>query len=137
MNIIRSYDVNRPGKEVLHGGVVGGSIKQGVLEVGMPVIILPGVITKHQDGKRTYKPVRTKIVSLKAETKELKYALPGGLIGVELEIDPILTKRDLLVGNFLGVEGHLPPCLKEIKIRYELMRRFITDENTNQKISAI
>jgi len=47
MNIIRSYDVNRPGKEVLHGGVVGGSIKQGVLEVGMPVIILPGVITKH------------------------------------------------------------------------------------------
>lgn len=39
MTIIRSFDVNRPGApiESLKGGVVGGTILQGVLEVGMEV----------------------------------------------------------------------------------------------------
>lgn len=39
MIIIRSFDVNKPGSDItdLKGGVVGGSILQGVLQVGMEV----------------------------------------------------------------------------------------------------
>ena len=37
MIIIRSFDVNKPGSDIfdLKGGVVGGSILEGVLQVGM------------------------------------------------------------------------------------------------------
>lgn len=39
MIIIRSFDVNKPGSDIadLKGGVVGGSILEGVLQVGMEV----------------------------------------------------------------------------------------------------
>lgn len=39
MIIIRSFDVNKPGAPIdsLTGGVVGGSILEGVLKVGMEV----------------------------------------------------------------------------------------------------
>jgi translation initiation factor 2 subunit 3 len=39
MIIIRSFDVNKPGAEIddLKGGVVGGSILEGVLYVGMEI----------------------------------------------------------------------------------------------------
>ena len=39
MSIIRSFDVNRPGADAnsLKGGVVGGTIMQGVIQVGMEV----------------------------------------------------------------------------------------------------
>ena len=39
MIIIRSFDVNKPGTSIdeLQGGVVGGSIIEGVLQIGMNV----------------------------------------------------------------------------------------------------
>jgi translation initiation factor 2 subunit 3 len=39
MIIIRSFDVNKPGTNIeeLQGGVVGGSIIEGILQVGMNV----------------------------------------------------------------------------------------------------
>jgi len=39
MIIIRSFDVNKPGCSIdeLKGGVVGGSILEGVLSVGMEI----------------------------------------------------------------------------------------------------
>lgn len=33
---------------------------------------------------------------------ELQYAVPGGLIGVGLTVDPTLTRADKLVGQVLG-----------------------------------
>lgn len=44
MLIIRSFDVNKSGEERknLKGGVVGGSITQGLLKVGDLVEIRPG-----------------------------------------------------------------------------------------------
>jgi translation initiation factor 2 subunit 3 len=36
------------------------------------------------------------------------YAIPGGLIGAGLDIDPTLTRKDLLVGNVIGEPGKLP-----------------------------
>jgi translation initiation factor 2 subunit 3 len=50
MTIVRSFDVNTPGTEIedLKGGVVGGSLLQGVLRVGDKVEIRPGITGKSQ-----------------------------------------------------------------------------------------
>jgi len=52
MIIIRSFDVNKPGEEVenLKGGVVGGSILEGVLRVGDEIEIRPGLSSKDKNG---------------------------------------------------------------------------------------
>jgi hypothetical protein len=44
-------------------------------------------------------PIYSRIVSLFAEQNELQYAVPGGLIGVGLTVDPTLTRADRLVGQ--------------------------------------
>jgi translation initiation factor 2 subunit 3 len=45
MYVLRSFDINRPGTRYneIQGGVVGGTILQGVLRVGDEIKILPGV----------------------------------------------------------------------------------------------
>lgn len=65
MIIIRSFDINKPGDSIdkLKGGVVGGTIVEGVLEVGMEVEIRPGVLT-NINGVIICEPIQTKIVSL-------------------------------------------------------------------------
>lgn len=81
--VIRSFDVNKPGSEIheLKGGVAGGSILTGVLRLGDEIEIRPGVITKDSDGKIKCMPIYSQIVSLYAEHNNLKFAVPGGLIG--------------------------------------------------------
>lgn len=81
--VIRSFDVNKPGAEIaeLKGGVAGGSILTGVLKLGDEIEIRPGVVTKDAEGKMTCKPIFSRIVSLFAEQNDLKFAVPGGLIG--------------------------------------------------------
>ena len=44
------------------------------------------------------------------------YAVPGGLIGVGTTIDPTLTRSDRLVGQVLGLKGHLPDVFSEVKL---------------------
>lgn len=99
--VVRSFDVNHPGEEAisLKGGVAGGTLIRGVLRLGEEVEIRPGIISRSQEGNLKVTPILTKIVSLKAEKNELIYAVPGGLIGVGLQIDPFLTKGDRLVGR--------------------------------------
>lgn len=108
--VIRSFDVNKPGAEVdeLRGGVAGGSILQGVLKVGQEVEIRPGIITKDNEGKVQCRPIFSKIITLLAEKNDLKFAVPGGLIGVGTRIDPTLCRADRLVGQVLGAVGMLP-----------------------------
>jgi translation initiation factor 2 subunit 3 len=110
MIIIRSFDVNKPGTGIneLQGGVVGGSIIEGVLQIGMNVEIRPGHLYKDADGQIRCRPIKSKIVTLKAEENHLLYAVPGGLIAAGLMIDPSMTRNDRMVGNVLGVEGKLP-----------------------------
>jgi len=50
--IIRSFDVNKPGEdlETLQGGVVGGSLLEGVLRVGDDIEIRPGIIMSEGNG---------------------------------------------------------------------------------------
>jgi len=108
--VIRSFDVNKPGAEVdeLKGGVAGGSILSGVLRLGMEVEIRPGIVTKDSAGRNRCQPIYSRIVSLHAETNQLQFAVPGGLIGVGTKIDPTLCRADRLVGQVLGAVGKLP-----------------------------
>lgn len=50
--------------------------------MGQEIEVRPGVVSKDSEGRIACKPIRSKIVSLLAEKNELKFAVPGGLIGV-------------------------------------------------------
>jgi len=127
MIVIRSFDVNKPGEEVenLKGGVAGGSILRGVLKVGQPIEVRPGIIIKDKTGRVRCQPIFSTIVSLYAEQNDLKFAVPGGLIGVGTKIDPTLTRADRLVGQVLGEVGHLPEIFTELEISFFLLRRLL------------
>ena len=125
--VIRSFDVNKPGEDVanLKGGVAGGSILQGVLKIGDLIEVRPGIVSKDDEGKVMCTPIFSRIVSLYAEQNDLRYAVPGGLIGVGTQIDPTLTRADRLVGQVLGLQGHLPEVYTEVEISFYLLRRLL------------
>lgn len=125
--VIRSFDVNKPGEEIqnLVGGVAGGSILRGVLRIGDEVEVRPGIINKNAAGHTICTPIRSRIVSLYAEKNKLLYAVPGGLIGVGLKVDPSLTRGDFLVGHVLGHPGQLPEIYIELEICYYLLKRLL------------
>lgn len=125
--IIRSFDVNRPGDsvEVLKGGVAGGSIVKGILRLGDKVEIRPGILSKDSSGATKHEPISSIVVSLCAEKNDLLYAVPGGLIGVGLKVDPTLTRSDRLVGHVLGHPDKLPSVVNVIEVSYYLLRRLL------------
>jgi len=125
--VIRSFDVNKPGAEVddLKGGVAGGSIMRGVLRVGDEIEVRPGIVTKDNDGNVKCTPIFSRIITLLAEENELKYAVPGGLIGVGTKIDPTLCRADRLVGQVLGEVGKLPNIFTELEVNFFLLRRLL------------
>lgn len=128
MIVIRSFDVNKPGAEVgeLKGGVAGGSILAGVLRVGDAIEIRPGITSRGPDGDSiTCRPLFSRVVSLFAENNDLKFAVPGGLIGVGTCVDPTLCRADRLVGQVLGLRGTLPGVFIEIDVQFHLLRRLL------------
>ncbi len=127
MMIIRSFDVNKPGAEIqeLKGGVAGGSILCGMLKLGDEIEIRPGVVSRDEKGNLKCVPIFSRIVSLNSESNELKYAVPGGLIGVGTLIDPTLCRADRLVGFVLGLKGRLPDIYSEIEVNFYLLRRLL------------
>jgi len=116
MQILRSFDVNRPGTRVqdLKGGVVGGTLLQGELKVGDEIEIRPGLI----DGKP--QPLFTKIRSLGTSAGLVEKVKPGGLIAIGTSLDPALTKSDLLLGSVVGHPNTLPPILNSISMTAQL-----------------
>ena len=118
--IIRSFDINQPGKKVdeMVGGVLGGTIVQGVFRVGDEVEIAPGI--KTESG---YVRLSTKITSLKSGSEDLEEAKPGGLIAFGTLLDPSLTKSDLLAGRIMGLKGTLPNETSELRLKYSLLNR--------------
>lgn len=121
---------NTPIKHI-KGGVIGGSIMKGVLKVGAKILVLPGTFScietndgtgdnkptkikknSGKNGKKTknknqqtnkwsYTPITSYVESINSENNKLEYAIPGGLIGVGLTIDPCLTIKDGLIGCVL------------------------------------
>ncbi|MFX0084148.1 MAG: translation initiation factor IF-2 subunit gamma [Candidatus Hodarchaeota archaeon] len=125
MLIARSFDVNKPGHTptMLQGGVVGGSIIQGKFSVGDDIEIRPG----NRKGTK-WKPIQTKIVSLRSGFGNLETALPGGLIGIGTPLDPALTKSDSLVGQIVGHPNELPPSWDSLFFEKHLMERVVGSE---------
>ncbi|KAK0389612.1 hypothetical protein NLU13_3187 [Sarocladium strictum] len=127
MIVIRSFDVNKPGAEIddLKGGVAGGSILHGVVKLGDEIEIRPGIVSRDDNGALKCTPIFSRIVSLNSESNDLKYAVPGGLIGVGTRIDPTLCRADRLVGFVLGLKGRLPEIYSEIEVNFYLLRRLL------------
>ncbi|RLF16646.1 MAG: translation initiation factor IF-2 subunit gamma [Thermoprotei archaeon] len=127
MFVARSFDVNKPGTspEDLRGGVLGGSIIQGVLRVGDEIEIRPGLRIEKPGGRVIYEPLYTEVVSLRGGDVDLEAARPGGLIGVGTTLDPSLTKSDSLVGNVVGKPGTLPEVWWELELEVYLLEKAV------------
>ena len=124
--ITRSFDINKAGTvwSDVNGGVIGGSLIHGELNIGDTVEIKPGILSKGKDGKYINQPIITKILSLETDGKILDKLNPGGLVGIGTEIDPYYCKNDMLSGNILGKVGTLPDVYNEIKLKYKQLDDF-------------
>lgn len=127
MFVARSFDINKPGTPVdeLKGGVIGGMIVQGKIEVGDEIEIRPGIKVPGKKGETRYEPVVTEVVSLRAGNQPLDVAYPGGLISVGTKLDPSFTKGDGMMGCVAGRPGSLPHVLDRVEIEYSLMERVV------------
>jgi len=139
MIVIRSFDVNKPGAEIedLKGGVAGGSILTGVLKLGDEIEIRPGIVTRNEEGRVRCKPIFSRIVTLFAETNDLKFAVPGGLIGVGTRVDPTLCRADRLVGHVLGLKGRLPNIYTDLEVNFFLLRRLLGVKSPDGKQAKV
>lgn len=129
MWVVRSFDVNRPGvpaNEIV-GGVIGGSVLQGVFEVEGEIEISPGVSVR-EEAETRYEALQTEIKSLEAGGKPVKKAKSGGLVGLGTNLDPSLTKADGLVGNLVGKPGSLPPASNSLTLGTDLFEKAIGTE---------
>ncbi|MDH7507527.1 MAG: translation initiation factor IF-2 subunit gamma [Candidatus Thermoplasmatota archaeon] len=126
MYVARSFDINKPGTRPkdLKGGVIGGSLIQGVLKVGEEIEIRPGRRVE-VEGKKTIEPITTKIESLVTGGKLVKQALPGGLIAIGTGLDPARTKSDSFAGKVVGKVGQLPLTLERFDLSITLLKRVV------------
>lgn len=126
MYVVRSFDVNKPRApiEKLRGGVIGGSVYQGVFQVEDEIQISPGIrMEKH--GKPFYELLASKVESLHAGGRKVDEVTSGGLVGVGTLLDPSITKADGLAGNLVGKPDELPPTLYELNMETFLFERAI------------
>ncbi len=126
MFIARSFDVNRPGADAkgIAGGVLGGVLKQGILKVNQEIEIRPGRVVEERNTK-VWKPILTKINSLKCGGNSVKEVGPGGTIGIMTLLDPSVVKADSLAGNIAGLPGKLPPVWSEFRLEVHLLERVV------------
>jgi len=126
MIVIRSFDVNHPGTDVrkLEGGVAGGSILAGCLRIGDEIEIRPGTLENTPEGPKC-RVRKAKILTLMAEQNPLKFALPGGLIGVGTTLDPSLCRADRLAGQVIGAPGTLPSVYIQLSVSFTLFHMLL------------
>ncbi|RNJ78907.1 MAG: translation initiation factor IF-2 subunit gamma [Nitrosopumilus sp. B06] len=119
MHVLRSFDVNRPGTKLakIKGGVIGGSLTQGVFKVGDQIEIKPGIINEK---KKSYEPLLTEITSLGTSAGTVDSVKPGGLVAIGTKLDPSMTRSDSFIGSVIGRPGTLPESLARIKLTVTL-----------------
>ena len=127
--VLRSFEVNKPGTEIdeIVGGVVGGSVIQGVFRLGDEIEIRPGIPVQ-EGGKTRYERLITKVRSLSVTRGPVQEAKSGGLVGIGTDLDPSLTKSDGLVGSVAGKIDTLPPTLAKITLDVELFEKVVGTE---------
>ena len=126
MYVARSFDINKPGikpKDIV-GGVLGGSLKQGIFKIGEEIEIKPGYDVEEKNQK-VWKTITTKITGLKTGGTDVKEVGPGGSIGVMTSLDPTIVKSDSLTGSIVGLAGKLPPVWQNLKLEVHLLDRVV------------
>jgi translation initiation factor 2 subunit 3 len=129
MLVARSFDINRPGTtwEDLVGGVLGGSLVEGRLEVDQDLELRPGREVE-EGGQTSWRPVETTVRSLQAGGEPVDVATPGGLLGVGTGLDPSITKGDALAGQVAGPPGTLPPVHEQFTMDVDLLDRVVGED---------
>ncbi len=119
MYVVRSFDVNKPGTSIegLSGGVLGGSLVRGELNVGDEVELKPGMADE-RSGK--FVPVVTTVSALQTGAGASGKVGPGGLVAVGTRLDPTYTKGDQMVGSVIGKPGTLPPTWEHMTLDLSL-----------------
>lgn len=125
MFVARSFDVNKPGAKPseIRGGVLGGSIIQGTLNVGDKIEIKPGFKTDDKTG--AWNSLISEITSLNIGSENVESAYPGGLVGLGTKLDPAFAKGDGLSGMILGNPDTLPETMDLIKMEVHLLKRVV------------
>ena len=129
MYVARSFDINRPGTtwDGLTGGVLGGSLVAGELEVDEEIELRPGREVD-EGGQTEWRSVSTDVRSLQAGGETVDSVSPGGLLGVGTGLDPSLTKGDALAGQVAGPPGTLPPTWNSFTMDVDLLERLVGAE---------
>ncbi len=122
MHVARSFDINKPGSNVdnLKGGVIGGSLVQGVLKVGDMIEIKPGISNNNK-----WINLKSEIIGLEANGHKIDEVGPGGLVGIATKLDPSLTKADSLSGSVAGEVDTLPDVLDSFEMEAHLLDRVV------------
>jgi len=136
MYVARSFDVNKPGTKPkdLVGGVLGGSLLQGVIRVGDEVEIKPGIRVERPGRRIEYVPLVTRVESIRYGNIEVDEARPGGLVAISTTLDPSLTKGDLMIGNVVGHK--VPDPVNKMTIEYHLFER-VVGSRMQEKVEPI
>ena len=130
--VIRSFDVNKKSIAVedINCAVIGGTIRSGMIKIGDRIKLLPG-ITKNNK----IIPLKGRVLSLKTDEIELTEAYPGGLIGIGLSIDPLLSKEDRLVGNIIVKDDNdTVKTFVKADVSYEIYDDIEIKENENVSV---
>jgi len=137
MQVARSFDINRPGTEFedLMGGVLGGSLVQGRLEVGDELELRPGREVE-EGGRSEYRPITTTARSIQSGGDLVDEVGPGGLLGVGTGLDPAMTKGDALAGQVAGPAGTLPPTWDGFEMEVELLDRLVGSEDDIEPVNT-
>ena len=119
MHVLRSFDVNKPGIKLkdIKGGVIGGSLTQGIFNVGDEIEIKPGLMNEK---KKSYEPILTEITSLGTAAGIVESVKPGGLVAIGTKLDPSMTRSDSFIGSVIGKPGTLPENSTKLKLNVNL-----------------
>jgi translation initiation factor 2 subunit 3 len=133
MLIVRSFNINGGKTEIkdLKGGVIGGSLVRGILKINDNVMIYPGYVKKIQKNDNdivVYTPLHAKIISIQSEKNNLEFAISGGLIGAQLDVDSCFTGDDYLVGQVVYNENDkTPKVYNSVKLKYKKITKKLTE----------
>ena len=126
MYTARSFDINKPGTRPneLKGGVIGGSLIQGIIKQGEEIEICPGRRVEIE-GRKNLERITTTVDSLFTAGKSVKEATPGGLIAIGTNLDPARTKSDSYAGKVVGKVGKLPLIMESFMLSINLLKRVV------------
>ncbi len=135
MLVARSFDVNKPGVKAgkLIGGVLGGTVKEGMFTVGQEIEICPGYMVEEKN-KKIWKPLKTKIMQIFSGGEAVEQIHPGGSMALATQLDPAIVKSDSLTGSLVGLSGKIPAVHYQIALDTYLLERVVgTKEETEVK----